>query len=216
MYFHDRQRCKQKSMQVELPKKYLSSSNMCINCSIIWSKCVPKVRVDPGQNPSASAKKIIRSRTENQKISIFGQKLLKKILRNKDNKVILKCQRCCKVTKASYSKPERLNIDKKEVVVSNLSMSQKKKKKKAKDKSAGLNLSNVQNVSNVPEEAENKKNLLQQSTPPIPKIISLKSKDSTPLQKLKKLNLSKLSSAKKQTQNTTQRKNLNSFLQELF
>lgn len=184
---------------------------MCSHCGTFWSKNPPQVRVIPGKHPSKSVNKIIKSSSRGNKISKFCATLMKKSLKNKMNKIIMKCSVCSKNTQISCQKPEKLKVVKDEPMDVSF---QKKKKKRRKDKTAGLNISFL---STPKVEDKKQKDTSIVATPSTVKIKKSKNLESTPSnQKSKKLNPSKLASVLNNDKNKKSRNSLSNFLKELY
>lgn len=184
---------------------------MCSHCGSFWTKNQPQVRIISGKHPSKLVQKIIKSSSNGNKITKFCETLMKKSLKNKMNKLVMKCSVCSNYTKISCQKPERLQLIKAEEVSDN-SM-QRKKKKKKKDKTAGLNLSNL----STPKVEERKSIYPPSATTPINlKNKKSKNQETTPNPKTRKLNPNKLNNVFNKSINNKSRNSLSNFLKDLY
>lgn len=180
-------------------------SVMCIYCGSLWNTINYTVRISRGKPLSKSIKKIIHSMNNSEKrIPKVQRTLVKKCLKNKMNKLILKCSVCLKNTEISLNKPQKEKVQK--ITSENIQSSKKKKKKRIKDKTAGLNISGISSLDakdvtkelkEKNEEMENIKNLI------------------TPNQKLKKLNIKRLKDIVNEPATSRKRRSLHNFLTEL-
>lgn len=212
MLLNCRQLCKQRSSVLDLPKQHFGPSVMCSYCGTLWSKSQPQTRIVPGKSTSKSVEKMIKSCSENNKISRFKATLIKKSLKNKMNRTIIKCSVCSKNTEISCPKPKRLKTLKETTKGSDITISQKKRKRRVKDKTAGLNISGIK-VSDSKKEKEIKS---IQSTPIMIKVKKPNKKEATPIQKVRKLNLNKLNNALNDMKGQKPKNSLNNFLKELY
>ncbi|NP_001136349.1 uncharacterized protein LOC100233149 [Nasonia vitripennis] len=208
MYFV--QRCREFSKTLELPNQNFGPSVMCSHCGSLWSKNESQIRILPGKNPSKSVKEIIKSCSEDNKISRFRATLMKKSLRNKMNKVVIKCSVCSKNTQISCTKPVRPKPKKEDnKEVANV---RKKKKKKGKDKTAGLKISTMK----TPDVTEKKQVEPVVSTPISINVKKPKGKQVTSVQKVRKINLNKLNNVLNDSKVQKSRSSFNNFLKELY
>ena len=186
---------------------------MCSHCGSMWSKNEPQIRIVSGKPCSKSVKKIIKSCSENNRLSRFHSTLMKKSLKNKMNKIVYKCSVCSKNTEINCAKPSRLKLPKGNPNKNDSLTKQKKKKKKVRDKTAGLNISHI----NSPNMREKKEMIPLHSTPTI---ITVKKKpmkkELTPLQKVRKMNLNKLNNILNEGKVQKSRNSLSNFLKELY
>lgn len=179
-----------------------------------------QVRILSGKKMSESVKKIVQYMNENpgQKIPKVRATLAQKSIRNEMNRLVIKCSVCSKNTELPFKKKSRLKLV--ELVELNDSQTEtprrnRKKKKKSKDKTAGLNISGRTPISQLNRKKDNSK------TPMLSPVITPKTipsdKLSTSSKKSKKLNVERLKHIlKKNTTTPTSRKNLHSFLTELY
>lgn len=185
---------------------------MCSHCGSLWSKNKSQVRIISGKNFSKSVQQINKSCSEDSKVSRFRATLLKKCLKNKMNKVVIKCSICSKNTEVNCSKPKKLKLRKKDNVQADVLVT-KKKKKKVKDKTAGLNVScSVKS----PDASVVKETTPTHSTPLVIKVKKSKAKEVTPFQKVRKMNLAKLNSVLDDSKVQRSRSSLSNFLKELY
>lgn len=174
-----------------------------------------QVRILSNKRTSKSVKKIVRCMNENpgQKIPKVRATLAQKSIRNEMNRLVIKCSVCSKNTelpfkKKSHLKPVKLNNSQTETPQSN----RKRKKKKSKDKTAGLNISGCMTASKL-----NKNNSKTPTTPVImPKATSSNKKLSITPKRPKKLNIERLKCIIENKTATPTKKNLQSFLAELY
>ncbi|XP_006562906.1 uncharacterized protein LOC100577466 [Apis mellifera] len=199
------EKCKKFSHGIHLSSQNFGPSVMCIYCGSLWNTINYTVRISRGKPLSKSIKKIIHSMNNSEKrIPKVQRTLVKKCLKNKMNKLILKCSVCLKNTEISLNKPQKEKVQK--ITSENIQSSKKKKKKRIKDKTAGLNISGISSLDakdvtkelkEKNEEMENIKNLI------------------TPNQKLKKLNIKRLKDIVNEPATSRKRRSLHNFLTEL-
>lgn len=164
------------------------------------------IRISRGKPLSKSIKKIIHSMNNSEKrISKVQRTLAKKCLKNKMNKLILKCSVCLKNTEISLNKPQKEKVQK--ITLENIQSSKKKKKKRIKDKTAGLNISGISSL----DAKDVTKELKEKNKEKMESIKNL----TTPNQKLKKLNIKKLKDVMNEHATSRKRRSLHSFLTEL-
>ncbi|XP_031825903.1 uncharacterized protein LOC116424097 [Nomia melanderi] len=202
------QRCRRLSKGVNMPMQNFGPSVMCPYCGSLWNTMDYSIRISKGRPISRSIRKVIRSINNNDKsTSKFHRSLAKKCLRNKMNKLILKCSVCLQTTKMPLNKPPREKLLKLSTKDIETSQKRKKKKRKTKDKTAGLNISGILN-SSVETVTEGLK-----ETPA--KKIGTATSFITSSQKIKKLNLNRLKDIVNHGATPTKRKSLHSFLTQL-
>ncbi|CAK9802101.1 hypothetical protein ANTQUA_LOCUS3137 [Anthophora quadrimaculata] len=191
---------------MEFPSQNFGPSMMCSYCGSLWESMDYTIRISRGKEPSKSIKKIVHSmNNKNKRVPKVRKKLVKKCLRNKMNKLVLKCSVCSKHTKIPFNKPKRERIQK----ISSESVQscqRKKKKKRTKDRTAGLNISGTINSN-----TENTTTRLKE--------INTQVRSTTnfikPPQKLKKLNINRLKDIVNKGVIPPKKKNLHSFLTQL-
>lgn len=131
--------------------------------------------------------------------------LVQKCLKNKMNKLVLKCSVCLKNTKIPFDKPQRVKVQKPNA--ESIQSSQKRKKRRTKDKTAGLKISGISNLST--------ESIVEGSNESSTKRLKSNTNFITPTQKIKKLNISRLSDIVNKGATPSKRKSLQSFLTEL-
>ena len=136
-----------------------------------------------------------------KRIPKVQRSLAEKCIKNKMNRLVLKCSVCLKSTKILFDKPQREKVQKNEI--KNIESKAKRKKKRTKDRTAGLNISGISN-SNVIEG-------LKQTN--IRKVES--TTNATPTQKIKKLNINRLKDMVNKKATSRKRTSLHGFLTEL-
>lgn len=199
-------KCKKLSKGAILPPKNFSPSMMCRYCGSLWNTVKHSIRLEEGKPLSRSVKKIVHTmNNSSERIPIARRSLAKKCLKNKRNKLVLKCSVCLQSTKIPFDKPQRIKVQKLSSE-STKSEIKKRKKKRTKDRNAGLNISGILNLSteNVKEE------LKEIST----KKVGGTSNFITPTPKIKKLNINKLKDIVNHGATPPKRKSLHSFLSE--
>ncbi|XP_003706955.2 uncharacterized protein LOC100880769 [Megachile rotundata] len=199
-------KCKKLSKGVILPPKNFSPSVMCRYCGSLWNTVEHSIRLVEGKPLSKSIKKIVHTMNSNNgRIPIVRRNLVKKCLKNKRNKLVLKCSVCLQSTKIPFDKPQRIKAQKSSSE-STKSEIKKRKKKKTKDRTAGLNISGVSNLptENVKEDLKEINTKKEGGT----------SNFITPTPKLKKLNINKLKDIVNHGATPPKRKSLHSFLSE--
>ncbi|XP_012541653.2 uncharacterized protein LOC105839705 [Monomorium pharaonis] len=219
LQLHYMQKCKNLSNIVQLPQQNFGPLVTCSHCGSLWNTMDHQVRISSGKKISKSVKKIMRYVNENpgQRIPKVRATLVQKSMKNEMNRLVITCSVCSKNTKLPFRKKARLksvelNISQTETPQSNRS---KKKKKKHKDKTAGLNISGCTPVSQLNKRDNSKTPIM--SSVVMPKIISSNKKLSTSPKKPKKLNIKRLKRImENKTATPTTRKNLHSFLSELY
>lgn len=182
-----------------------------------------QVRILSSRRMSKSVKKIVRHVNENpdQKMPKVRTTLAQKSIKNEMNRLVIKCSVCSKNTKLPFKKKSRLKLVKlNNSQIETPQSNRKRKKKKSKDKTAGLNISGCMPVPQL-----NKEDKTPTISPVImPKTISQPSNRNYKVKKLsitpkrpKKLNIERLKRIiENKTVTPTKRKNLHSFLAELY
>lgn len=133
------------------------SVKYCQFCYQPWSEGCFTLKVLPQKVPGKCVKKIMKKKLRDpSKLSKYGKNILKKIEKNKGNKLVLKCLKCRKQTVRMMVKlsPKKKSPENK------LEKAKKKNKCKIKDNFAGLNSQAVMNAS-LFEEKFNAANLLK-------------------------------------------------------
>ncbi|XP_011166975.1 uncharacterized protein LOC105200882 [Solenopsis invicta] len=213
------QKCKNLSKIIALPQQNFGPLVTCSHCGSLWNTVGHQVRILSGKRVSKSVKKIVRCMNENpdQKIPKVRATLVQKSIKNEMNRLVIKCSVCSKNTelpfkKERHIKPLKLNDSQTETPQS--SKQSKKKKKKSKDKTAGLNISGCTPVSHL----NKKDNSRTSAISPVltPKIIRSNKPLSTSSKKPKKLNIERLKRIMENQTTPAKRKNLHSFLSELY
>ena len=200
MYY--REKCKRFSHGIELSSQNFGPSVMCQFCGSLWNTMNYSIRILRGKPLSKSIKKIIHSMNNGEKrIPKVQRSLAEKCIKNKMNRLVLKCSVCLKSTKILFDKPQREKVQKNEI--KNIESKAKRKKKRTKDRTAGLNISGISN-SNVIEG-------LKQTN--IRKVES--TTNATPTQKIKKLNINRLKDMVNKKATSRKRTSLHGFLTEL-
>ncbi|XP_006616073.1 uncharacterized protein LOC102678400 [Apis dorsata] len=200
------EKCKKFSHAIHLSSQNFGPSVMCIYCGSLWNTMNYTIRISRGKPLSKSIKKIIHSMNNSEKrISKVQRTLAKKCLKNKMNKLILKCSVCLKNTEISLNKPQKEKVQK--ITLENIQSSKKKKKKRIKDKTAGLNISGISSL----DAKDVTKELKEKNKEKMESIKNL----TTPNQKLKKLNIKKLKDVMNEHATSRKRRSLHSFLTEL-
>ncbi|KOC61771.1 hypothetical protein WH47_03028 [Habropoda laboriosa] len=144
-------KCRTLGEGMQLPYQNFSPSVMCPYCGSLWETVDYTIRISRGKELSKSMKKVACSMNNNNKrIPKVRRKLVEKCLKNKMNKLIIKCSVCSKSTKMAFNKPQREKIQK--TSSEGVQSCQKRKKKRTKDRTAGLNISgtvnsNTENIS---------------------------------------------------------------------
>ncbi|KAF3429068.1 hypothetical protein E2986_10406 [Frieseomelitta varia] len=196
------EKCKRFSHGIELSSQNFGPSVMCQFCGSLWNTMNYSIRILRGKPLSKSIKKIIHSMNNGEKrIPKVQRSLAEKCIKNKMNRLVLKCSVCLKSTKIPFDKPQREKVQKSEI--KNIESKAKRKKKRTKDRTAGLNISGISN-SNVTEG-------LKQTN--IRKVES--TTDTTPTQKIKKLNINRLKDIVNKKATPRKRTSLHGFLTEL-
>ncbi|KAK9302882.1 hypothetical protein QLX08_005279 [Tetragonisca angustula] len=196
------EKCKRFSHGIELSSQNFGPSVMCQFCGSLWNTMNYSIRILRGKPLSKSIKKIIHSMNNGEKrIPKVQRSLAEKCIKNKMNRLVLKCSVCLKSTKILFDKPQREKVQKNEI--KNIESKAKRKKKRTKDKTAGLNISGISN-SNVIEG-------LKQTN--IRKVES--TTNATPTQKIKKLNINRLKDMVNKKATSRKRTSLHGFLTEL-
>ncbi|XP_076752450.1 uncharacterized protein LOC143424334 [Xylocopa sonorina] len=187
----------------EVPCQNFGPMMMCSYCGSLWNTIDHTVRISRGKPLSKSVKKIIHC-MKNKDIPKVRRSLAKKCLKNKMNKLVLKCSVCLNSTKIPFDKPQREKVQK--TRIDSTQSSQKKKKKRIKDRTAGLNISGNSdlNMEDVREGMKVKAKKVTNTTNFI-----------TPTQKLKKLNINRLKDIINQGVTPSKRNSLHSFLAEI-
>lgn len=179
---------------------------MCPYCGSLWNTVKHSIRLSQGKPLSKSVKKILHSMNNNEKrIPKIRKNLVEKCLKNKGNKLVLKCSVCLETTKLPFDKPQRIKIQKPSLETGK--SVQKRKKKRTKDKTAGLNISGILNLST--------ENIEEELKEPNTKKVGGTTNFITPTPKLKKLNINRLKDIVSQGATPPKRKSLHSFLTEL-
>ncbi|CAK9832423.1 hypothetical protein ANTRET_LOCUS9249 [Anthophora retusa] len=199
-------KCRELGQGMQFPSQNFGPSMMCPYCGSLWESMDYTIRISRGKEPSKSIKKIVHSmNNRNKRVPKVRKKLVEKCLRNKMNKLVLKCSVCLKHTKIPFNKPKREKIQK----ISSESVQscqRRKKKKRTKDRTAGLNISGTINSN-----TENTTGLKEINTQQIRSTTNfIKSP-----QKLKKLNINRLKDIVNKGVTPPKRKSLHSFLTEL-
>lgn len=196
-------KCRRFSQGIQLPSKNFGPSVMCPYCGSLWKTVNHTVRILKGKPVSKSVKKIVNSMKEHDKrVPKVQRSLAEKCLKNKMNKLVLKCSVCSNSTKIPFDKPQRERIQRNSSV-----QIHKKKKRRNKDKTAGLNISGILNLSTD--------NATEGSKETTAKKIGNTNFIKTP-QKLKKLNINKLKDIVNQGVTPPKKNSLHSFLAEIF
>lgn len=198
-----RERCRQMGDTVQLPSQNFGPSAMCRYCGSLWNTVDHRVRILPGKPLSKSIRKVVNSMNSDKKIPKIRKSLAQKCLKNKGNKLVLKCSVCSKSTKIYLHKPSRMKVQK--ARIENI---QKRRKKRTKDKTAGLNLPVTPN-----SKAEDTLGKLKETNV---KKVGNTSSFIIPTQKLKKLNINRLKDIVNQGSTPKKKKTLHNFLTELF
>ena len=160
------------------------------------------IRILRGRPLSKSIKKIIHSMNNGEKrIPKVQRSLAEKCIKNKMNRLVLKCSVCSESTKIPFDKPQREKIQ--ESKIKNIESIGKRKKKRTKDRTAGLNISGISN-SNVTEAFKQTNIRKVESTTNI-----------TPTQKIKKLNINRLKDMVNKETAPRKKRSLHNFLTEL-
>nr|XP_034190134.1 uncharacterized protein LOC117608716 [Osmia lignaria] len=200
------EKCKRISKGILLPSQNFSPSVMCPYCGSLWNTVKHSIRLLQGKPLSKSVKKIIHSMNNNEKrIPKVRRNLVEKCLKNKRNKLLLKCSVCLESTKLPFDKPQRIRIQKPSLEIDK--SVQKRRKKRTKDKTAGLNISGISNLSTDRIEEELKETNTRK--------VGGTTNFITPTPKLKKLNINRLKDIVNQGATPPKRKSLHSFLTEL-
>ncbi|XP_076247498.1 uncharacterized protein LOC143187284 isoform X1 [Calliopsis andreniformis] len=199
------EKCRKLGKEVQLPARNFGPSVMCPYCGSLWNAVDHSIRISPGKPLSKSIKTIIHSMNTERSIPKVRRSLAQKCLKNKGNKLVLKCLVCFKSTKIPFNKPPREKLPK--VDLGSIQSSQKRRKKRTKDKTAGLTMPGTTNSSR--EETTGK--LKEIST----KKVGNTSSFITPTQKLKKLNINRLKDVVNRGSTPQKRKSLHNFLTEL-
>lgn len=164
------------------------------------------IRISPGKPLSKSIRKIICSMNDSGKRTPkVRTSLAQKCLKNRMNKLVLKCSVCRNSTKIPFTKPPREKIQKlgSKIICS----SQKRKKKRTKDKTAGLNISGILNLSTD--------NIVEAPKESGARRVGSTANITTPVPKLKKLNINRLKDIVNEGATPRIRKSLHNFLTEL-
>ncbi|XP_015178861.1 PREDICTED: uncharacterized protein LOC107067672 [Polistes dominula] len=197
--------CRNLSKEVELPKLYFGPSTMCSHCGSLWVTTNHQVRILPGKKMSRSVGKMIKTNTDENKISKLQAKLIKKCKKNEMNKMSIKCFACMRCTKVRFTKPKKI-LKTCDNVLEKSNIKQKKKKKKGRDRSVGLNISG--NLTPKLQSSESQKTLVTNNRN--------QSKMTLNKPKVKKLNINKLKGIVNQGTTPPNRKSLTNFLKELL
>jgi len=181
---------------------------------------------------SKSMKKIVQRMNKNDgKLSKVCVSLAKKSIRNEKNKLIIRCSFCSNTTELPFKKKNRLKPPKlNDSEVNTSQNNSKKKKKKSRDKFAGLNISVCTPESKIKKKDNDKISrtpvipvtpvtpvtpVRTSVTMPVKKKLSSITKIEKP-KKPKKLNVQRLKQIVAHNTNTsTKRNSLHSFLAEL-
>ncbi|XP_014615377.1 PREDICTED: uncharacterized protein LOC106793181 [Polistes canadensis] len=201
---HYIERCRNLANEVELPKLCFGPSTMCSHCGSLWATTNHQVRILPGKKMSRSVGKMIKTNTDENKISKLQAKLIKKCKKNEMNKMSIRCFACLRCTEVRFTKPKRI-VKTSDNALEKSNIQQKKKKRKGKDKTVGLNISG--NLTSKLQSSESQK------TPVTNKTNQSKMNLNKP--KLKKLNINKLKDIVNQGMTPPNRKSLTNFLKEL-
>ncbi|KAJ9593903.1 hypothetical protein L9F63_014663 [Diploptera punctata] len=130
---------------VNLPSTLFRTSTTCKFCNNVFATGNCSAVLLPKKNPGKKMKKIIRKNEQSPALlNTFEKKLLDKCKKAKDNKLVVRCLLCRKVTPFPLKKPVKLTseIEKLDEIYTP-ETSKKKKKKNKKDIYAGLNKSLV-------------------------------------------------------------------------
>ena len=164
------------------------------------------IRISPGKPLSKSIRKIVRSMNDSGKRTpTVRTSLAQKCLKNRANKLVLKCSVCRNSTKIPFTKPPREKVQK--LGSETIRSSQKRKKKRTKDKTAGLNISGILNLSTD--------NIVEAPKESSARRVGGTANVTTPAPKLKKLNINRLKDIVNQGATPQKRKSLHNFLTEL-
>ncbi|XP_017876540.1 uncharacterized protein LOC108622914 [Ceratina calcarata] len=197
-------KCRRFSKGIQLPSKNFGPSTMCPYCGSLWNTIDHTVRLLKGKPVSKSVKKIVNSMENRDKnVPKVQRSLAEKCLKNRMNKLVLKCSVCSNSTKIPFNKPQRERMQKN----SSVQKIQKKKKRKNKDKTAGLNISGISNLT-TEDVTEGSKDTMTRKMGNTNFI-------KTP-QKLKKLNINRLKDIVNQGATPPKKNSLHSFLAEIF
>lgn len=181
---------------------------MCPYCGSLWNTIDHSIRLSPGKPLSKSIKKIVHSMNNGKKrIPEVQRSLAEKCLKNKMNKLILKCSVCSKSTRISFNKPQREKVQK--IRTESIERSKKRKKKRTKDRTAGLNVSGISNLNEKNVQTEE----LKETN--IKKVRSTANFITPTQQKIKMINIDRLKNIINQGATPPKRKSLHSFLTEL-
>ncbi|XP_043261706.1 uncharacterized protein LOC122402739 [Colletes gigas] len=198
------EKCRRLSQGVQLPSRNFGPSVMCQYCGSLWSTVDYNIRISHAKPLSRSVKRVVQSMKDNDKrIPKVRKNLAQKCLKNKMNKLVLKCSVCSKSTKIPFNKPQRLKVQKEDSVQT----PKRRKKRKTKDKTAGLNISGILNLS-----AEN---IVEGQKETEAKKAKITRNYVTPPQKVKKLNINRLKDIVNRGATPQKRGSLHSFLTEL-
>lgn len=200
------EKCRRLGQGMLLPSQNFGPSVMCQHCGSLWNTVDHSIRISPGKPLSKSIRKIVSSMNDSGKrIPKVRTGLAQKCLKNRMNKLVLKCSICQNSTKIPFTKPPREKVQKLGSEINR--SSQKRKKKRTKDKTAGLNISGILNLStdNIVEAPKESGARKAGSTANI----------MTPTPKLKKLNINRLKDIVNQGGTPQKRKSLHNFLTEL-
>ncbi|XP_011501042.1 PREDICTED: uncharacterized protein LOC105364728 [Ceratosolen solmsi marchali] len=204
--------CKELLSNLQLPKQHFGPSVMCSECGSLWFKNKSHIRIIPGKSPSKSVKHIIKSYSKNNEISKFQTTLMKKSIKNKMNKILIKCLVCSQNTEICCNKLNGPKFCKQEEKKINVLFSQYKKKRKENDKTAGLNLPNTK----LSNKNKNIEIVSIHSTPIALNVNTSKGKELSSIEKVRKINLTQLKSLLSVRKVKKSKNNLSNFLQELY
>ncbi|KZC05054.1 PREDICTED: uncharacterized protein LOC107193617 [Dufourea novaeangliae] len=200
------QKCRRLSQGIELPTQNFGSSVMCPYCGSLWNTVDHSIRILRGKPLSKSIRKIVSSMNNNDKsIPKVRRSLVQKCLKNKMNRLLLRCSVCSSNTKIPFTKPQREKTQKSRT--ESIQVSQKRKKRRTKDKTAGLNISGILNV-NAEKTVEKPKETTTKKIGGTTNFI-------TPIRKIKKLNINRLKAVVTQGATPPKRRSLHNFLTEL-
>ncbi|XP_033200827.1 uncharacterized protein LOC117162954 [Bombus vancouverensis nearcticus] len=202
------ERCKQYTHGIQPSSQNFGPSVMCPYCGSLWNTIDHSIRLSRGKPLSKSIKKIVHSMNNGKKrIPEVQRSLAEKCLKNKMNKLVLKCSVCSKSTRISFNKPQREKVQK--IRTESIERSKKRKKKRTKDRTAGLNVSGISNLNEKNVQTEE----LKETN--IKKVRSTANFITPTQQKIKMINIDRLKNIINQGATPPKRKSLHSFLTEL-
>lgn len=194
------------SQGIELPSHNFGPAAMCVYCGSLWNTMDHTTRISRGIPLSKSIRKIVRSmNNDNKRVPKVRRSLAEKCLKNRTNKLVLKCSVCSNSTQISLDKPQREKIDK--IDTESIRILHKRKKRRAKDRTAGLNISGITNV-NAGDVVEGSKETNTKKGGSTPNFIAT-------TQKLKKLNINRLKDIVNRGATPPKMRSLHNFLTEL-